>query len=94
MLSTARRRVPRTLLLLAALALLPAAHAALPPATAEGQPLPSLAPMLEGVSPAQFALQFKRKKALMIEKPLHHIPGCFLHNHGLAKHSNFEEVVL
>ena len=46
-----------------------------------------------GLSPSVYLEQHQQIKALILKAPLRFVPGCFASKSGLAKNSNFGEVV-
>lgn len=45
-----------------------------------------------GVTPSAYLMQQQQIKAQILQMPLRFVPGCFAHQHGWTKNSNFEEV--
>jgi AraC-like DNA-binding protein len=43
-------------------------------------------------TPADYQLQFKKRKEAIKVDPLHFIPNCFAQEHGWTEKSNFQEV--
>lgn len=47
-----------------------------------------------GISPSAFLEQQQQIKVQVLKTPLKFVPGCYIHQFGWDKNSNFEEVVL
>jgi AraC-like DNA-binding protein len=46
-----------------------------------------------GIKPSDYLRQQQHLKTQMLQTPLRFVPGCFAHQHGWTKNSNFEEMI-